>query len=79
MSERSYRDQLLDPQKMNGESEYFEVKEAWQRCRNFYKVLCIIYHPKLENHISENRIKEIHEDLKLFINEAMSEYSFSIK
>jgi AbiV family abortive infection protein len=71
-----FRNELLEPQNEIGESEFFEVKEAWERCRHFYKVLCIIYHPKLENHLSKNRIKEIHDDLKLFINEAMSEYSF---
>lgn len=71
-----FRDQLLEPQKEIGESEFMEVKESWERCRHFYKVLCIIYHPKLENHLSKNRIKEIQEDLKLFINEAMREYSF---
>ncbi|WP_324719901.1 AbiV family abortive infection protein [Salinimicrobium sp. HB62] len=75
----NYRDQLLVPKDVIGESEFFEVKEAWHRCRHFYKVLCIIYHPKLGNHLSRNRIKEIQEDLKLFINEVMSEYSFSAK
>lgn len=74
-----YRDQLLEPQKVIGKSEFLEVKESWQRCKHFYKVLCIIYHPKLENHLSRNRINEIHTDLKLLINEAMSEYSFSVK
>ncbi|SFG22628.1 abortive infection protein, AbiV family [Salegentibacter agarivorans] len=74
-----YRDRLLDPKQEIGESEFYEVKEAWQRCRHFYKLLCIIYHPKLENHLSRNRINEIHGDLELFINEAMSEYSFSLK
>lgn len=74
-----FRDRLLEPQKEIGESEYLEVKESWKRCKQFYKLLCIIYHPKLEHHLSRNRINEIQGDLKLFINEAMIEYSFSLK
>ena len=74
-----YEDRLFEPHKEIGKSEFIEVKESWERCKHFYKVLCIIYHPKLENHLSRNRINEIHADLKLFINEAMSEYFFSLK
>ena len=74
-----YEDRLLEPQKEIGESEFIEVKESWERCKHFYKLLCIIYHPNLENHPSRNRINELHGDLKLFVNEAMGEYSFSVK
>lgn len=74
-----YMDRLLEPKQEIGVSEYNEVEETWQRCKHFYKLLCIIYHPELKNHLSGNRIEEMHDDLKLFINEAMSDYSFSLK
>lgn len=71
-----YRDILITPEQTVGTKEYDEVKEMLDRTIRFYKLLRVLYHPKLENHLSKKKVSEIKDNLKFFIDEAMSDFSF---
>lgn len=71
-----YQDEIIIPQNTINKEIYIQTKELTNRITRFYKGIRIIYHPSLHKHLTEKEIKGYQNDLKLFINKALNDFSF---
>jgi hypothetical protein len=71
-----FRDRLLIPQIEITKTEFIETKVVVERIFRFYKGLKILFHPNIENHYKEENIEILKNQLRVFIDEALKNYSF---
>ncbi len=74
-----YRDKLLIPEIEISESDFIETRLIVNRIFNVYKGLKIIFHPKVQNHFKNDDIEFLKNQLRVFIDEALKNYSFGNK
>ena len=74
-----YRDKLLIPEIEISESDFIETRLIVNRIFNVYKGLKIIFHPKVQNHFKNDDIELLKNQLRVFIDEALKDYSFGNK
>ncbi len=74
-----YCDGFINPKDIISENDFKDIKSIVDRTRNFYRVLQIIYKPTSENSGIFKRNEQLKADLALFVNEALSDFSFKIK
>ncbi|WP_289022635.1 AbiV family abortive infection protein [uncultured Salegentibacter sp.] len=71
-----YKDGLKLPKEIITEKDFNEVKVIVDRINKFYRMLQIIYKPVSKTSGSYERNEELKANLELFVNEALSEFSF---
>ena len=71
-----FNNKLMNPEETVTEKEFQSVQEILERTQRSYKLLRIIYNPKIENRKNVDELKKRKEKLKTFLNEALSDYSF---
>lgn len=71
-----FENRLLNPREEVTEIQYNEVYEALERTTRFYKGLRIVYHSQVKNRSNFRDINQLKDDLKLFINDALKDFSF---
>lgn len=71
-----FRGQLINPQKEISQDVFIETKAIVERIFRFYKILKLFHHPCFKYHYPEGKIGSKLEELKLFCNNAMSDFSF---
>lgn len=71
-----YRDALLTPQKEITKDIYITTLAITERIFTFSKGARILFHEKLENHMTREDIEKCKEALTDFIDKAMSDFSF---
>ena len=71
-----FRDRLLIPQIEITKTEFTETKVVVDRIFRFYKGLKILFHPNIKNHYKEENIEILKNQLRVFIDEALKDYSF---
>lgn len=71
-----FRDKLLIPQIEISESDFIETRLIVNRIFNVYKGLKIIFHPKVQNHFKNDDIELLKKQLRVFVDEALKDYSF---
>tara|TARA_R110002049_G_scaffold166707_1_gene332815 strand:+ start:7687 stop:8406 length:720 start_codon:yes stop_codon:yes gene_type:complete len=71
-----FRNELFEPRTTVGEKEYAKVLKTTNRIFRFYKVLKILHHSRIKNHIQEDVVEGIKNDLGFFIKEALKGYEF---
>ncbi|NEW78738.1 MAG: AbiV family abortive infection protein [Gelidibacter sp.] len=74
-----YQNELIEPRILVDERTYINTKEIVDRIFKFYKGLKVLFHPRLINHLPKKEIDSLKNDLKMFVEKAMSEYSFEKK
>lgn len=74
-----YRDKLLIPEIEISESDFIETRLIVNRIFNVYKGLKIIFHHKVQNHFKNDDIEFLKNQLRVFIDEALKDYSFGNK
>ena len=74
-----FRDRLLIPQIEITKTEFRETKVVVDRIFRFYKGLKILFHPNIKNHYKEENIEILKNQLRVFIDEALKDYSFEKK
>jgi AbiV family abortive infection protein len=74
-----FRDKLLIPQIEISERDFVETRLIVNRIFNVYKGLKIIFHPKVQNHFKNDDIELLKKQLRVFIDEALKNYSFGNK
>lgn len=74
-----FRDKLLIPQIEITKTEFTETKVVVERIFRFYKGLKILFHPNITNHYKEENIEILKNQLRVFIDEALKDYSFEKK
>lgn len=74
-----YRNRLLQPNEEITKIEYNSVYEALERATRFYKYLRIAHHISIKNRSNYHEIVSKKEDLKIFVNDALENFSFSYK
>jgi AbiV family abortive infection protein len=74
-----FKDKIIEPSTVIDESTYNSSKEILYRIIRFYKGLRILFHSKIANHLPQKEIDSLKSDLKMFVEEAMTEYSFDNK
>lgn len=74
-----FRDKLLIPQIEISERDFIETKLIVNRIFNVYKGLKIIFHPKVQNHFKNDDIDLLKNQLRVFVDEALKDYSFGNK
>lgn len=74
-----FRDKLLVPQIEIKKTEFTDTKEVVDRVFRFYKGLKILFHPNIKNHYEEENIELLKNQLRVFIDEALRDYSFENK
>lgn len=74
-----FRDKLLIPQIEISESDFIETRLIVNRIFNVYKGLKIIFHPKVQNHFKNDDIEFLKNQLRVFVDEALKDYSFGNK
>jgi AbiV family abortive infection protein len=74
-----FKDKIIEPSTVINESIYNNSKEILYRIIRFYKGLRILFHSKIANHLPQKEIDSLKSDLKMFVEEAMTEYSFDNK
>lgn len=72
-----YRNGLLQPNEEISKIEYNSVYEALERATRFYKYLRIAYHSSVKNRSNSNELNKKKEDLKIFINDALEDFSLN--
>ena len=70
---------LLIPQIEITKTEFTETKVVVDRIFRFYKGLKVLFHPNIENHYKEESIELLKNQLRVFIDEALKDYSFENK
>ncbi len=71
-----YQNEILEPRTSIDEAIFMSTKEIVDRVFKFYKELRLLFHPKIANHLTLKEINSTKSDLKMFIEKAMSDYSF---
>ncbi|MCK0190452.1 AbiV family abortive infection protein [Arenibacter sp. F20364] len=71
-----YRDKLLTPIETVDKNDFNEVKLIEDRIIKFYKLLKLLFHPNIVNHLSKNEIDKLKEDLRFFTDDIMRDFSF---
>lgn len=71
-----YKDALILPQTEINEVSFKETLLVTERVFKFSKVLRILFHEKIDNHISESEISEIKQSLHDFIDNGLKDFSF---
>lgn len=71
-----FRDKLLIPQIEISESDFIETRLIVNRIFNVYKGLKIIFNPKVQNHFKNDDIEFLKNQLRVFVDEALKDYSF---
>lgn len=71
-----YRDKLFTPIETVDKNDFNEVKLIEERIIKFYKSLKLLFHPSIANHFSKDEIDKLKEDLRLFIDDIMKNFSF---
>lgn len=66
-----FKDQILIPNKIIKHKEYKEVEETINRISNYFEELKELLSSELNDQIKEKR-----EDIRIFIDDALSDYSF---
>ena len=74
-----FNKELVNPEDTVTKIEYRSVQEILDITQRFYKLLRIIYNPKIENRKNGEELKKQKEKLKIFLNEALLDYSFKSK
>lgn len=74
-----FRDKLLIPEIEISERDFIETKLIVNRIFNVYKGLKIIFHPRVQNHFKNDDIEFLKNQLHVFIDEALKDYSFGNK
>ena len=74
MAERTK--ELIEPHATVTQLTYNITNEIVGRVFKFYKGLRLLFHPKTANHLPQKEINSLKSDLKIFIEKAMSGYSF---
>ncbi len=72
-----YRNELLRPNEEISIIEYSSVNEALDRATRFYKYLRIAYHSSLKNRSNSDELNKQKENLKIFINDALEDFSLN--
>lgn len=71
-----YKDKLIIPQEEINEIVYSETKDIVVRIFRVYKILKILYHPCIQNRKDQEEIERIKNQMKVFIDDAMKDFSF---
>jgi AbiV family abortive infection protein len=71
-----YRNVLVSPQKHITEPIYTRTEELVLEIFRFYKGLRILYHPSLLNRWDDQKVRKLQEDLHLFIDYGLEDFSF---
>lgn len=71
-----FRDRLLIPQIEITKTDFIETKIVVDRIFRFYKGLKILFHPNIKNHYKEENLEILKNQLRVFIDEALKDYSF---
>lgn len=72
-----YRDELIIPKETINETLFNETKIVIERMFLFYKGIKILHHPSLYKHLPQKEIDKYQRDLKLFVNDALKDFSFN--
>ena len=70
------KDQLIIPQEKITETDYRKTKEVVERIFRVYKILRILYHPSIHSRKDKQKIENIKNQMKVFIDEGMDGFSF---
>lgn len=68
-----FKDQISIPSKVINESKYIKTKEINERISNFYKVLRMLFHPKVDRHINPVILRTYQKSLKQEISKLLKE------
>lgn len=71
-----YKDKLIVPQKKINETYFRETEDIVERIFRVYKILRILYHPCIHNRKDSEEIESIKNQMKVFIHDAMKDFSF---
>jgi len=71
-----FSDGLLNPEVDITKEDFFEVKNITDRMTRFYRLVNFIYNPVPKGMPLDPRKEEIKNQLKVFVNEALSDFSF---
>lgn len=72
----NYRDALILPQEAITKQVYEETLLITDRVFRFNKMVRILFNKQIENHLPKNEISDIKEQLRVFIDDALSDFSF---
>lgn len=71
-----FKDKLLNPEDLVSEIEYNNVKEITDRLFKFYEELNSLFTISFETRKEQEEAEKIKQDLKIFIDKALSDFSF---
>ena len=72
-----FNNELLEPNVTVDKGSFKKVLDINQRVLRFYKLLRILYNPSLSNHMAQNEINKLKNELKDFIKVGLEGFSFS--
>lgn len=71
-----YRDKLITPKDEITEIIYLNTKEIVDRIFKVYKIVRVLYHPCICNRKDQKEIEDIKNQMKIYIDESMKDFSF---